>query len=261
MLYEKRVIAFVDILGFETIVNKCNEKTILEILSIPRSYFISQPIEKYKNIQISIFSDSIIISFVYSEKQAVYNLLLDLMNIVIQFVGKGVICRGYITKGDVIHNGNELFGPGFIEAYKKEKQMNFPRIGFSDEIYQIGLDYYNKNISQGLNENLIKSLCIKDEDGLYYIDYFSTPVSSVKNVILINRKDYLTDLLNIIISGLENNELQIIWKYIWMKHKFENMLDSFIKISDDLFEIAIKDITKKEIKNMINLIGKTKNGI
>jgi len=261
LLYEQRIIAFVDILGFENIVDKCSEKTINSILSTPRDYFKSQPVEKYKNIQISIFSDSIIISFIYTEEQAVYNLLLDFMNILIKFIEKEVICRGYISKGEVIHDENMLFGPGFIEAYKMEKKMNFPRIGFSDEIYQIGLKYHDKNISNGLNDNFLKSLFIKDEDGLYYVDYFSTPISSVRNVIQINRKEYLTKLLNIIVKGLADKDINVVWKYIWMKHKFEKVLDYFINISDDLFEIVIKDITKEDIQNIINLIGKAKNGI
>ena len=138
MVYDKRIIAFFDILGFESMIKKLDVIKIKSILSIPKIYFETQSKEKYENIQISIFSDSIIISFIYTEEQAVYNLFLDFMNIIIKFIESGVVCRGFITKGEAIHIENEIFCHGFIDAIKKEKIMNYPRVGFTEEIYQIG---------------------------------------------------------------------------------------------------------------------------
>ena len=121
-MYEERIIAFVDILGFKNIINKNSAEEIKNMLLIPKTYFLDQTTEKYTDIQISMFSDSIIISFLYTKEHAVYNLLLDLVNILIKFVYVGVICRGSIVKGLVYHNREFLFGPAFVEAYELEKK-------------------------------------------------------------------------------------------------------------------------------------------
>jgi len=254
MGYEERIIAFVDILGFKAIVNGNNAEKVKEILTIPKNYFYNQPIKKYRNIQISLFSDSIIISFLYTEEHAVYNLLLDLQNILIEFIYKGVVCRGFIKKGNVYHDQNFLFGPAFNEAYDFEKKMKYPKIGFDNDIYTIGCKYHDPKKTERQEDIFLRTLFIKDNDNTYYIDYLFTPISSVRNVKTVYRKEYLLKLLEITNNGLMNLDPLIREKYEWVKLKFYSVLDSLLNFSDEMYNEIIKDISKKEIQEIRNKI-------
>jgi len=253
-MYEERIISFVDILGFKEMVKNNSAEYINRILSIPKDYFDKQPEEKYKDIQISMFSDSIIISFVYTIEHAVYTLLLDLENILIEFILEGVICRGSIVKGEVFHNKDFLFGPAFINAYELEKNMKNPKIGFSKEIYDIGCKYHHPKNTNKQEEYSLKTLFMDDEDGYYYIDYFFTPVSSVRDVITVNKKEYLTKMTEIIIKGLSSGDSRIRDKYCWASSKFEIVLKYIPKFSDEIYELLFKDITKDEVEALLEKI-------
>jgi len=255
IIYEDRIVAFVDILGFRTMINERCAGNISNILSIPKKHFKNLPLDKYKNIEISTFSDSIIISFIYTEEHAVYNLLVDLENILIKFIYMDVICRGAIVKGKIIHNQKYLFGPAFVEAYELEKKMKYPKIGFFKEIYDIGCMYHHQKNTIEKEENFIKTLCIKDDDDNYFIDYFSTPIASVCNVITVNRKKYLLKLIEITNNGLKNMNPCVREKYIWLKDKLKDTLNNLLNFSDEMYELVFKDIKKDDIKYMIQNIS------
>lgn len=254
-MYKCSIITFVDILGFKKLVKEKSPKDIIRILSIPKEYFNSQPKDKYENIQISTFSDSIIISFKYTEEHAVYNLFLDLMNILIAFIQENIICRGAIVKGEIFHEQNFLFGQGFIDAYELEKKMKYPRIGFSKEILDIGCRYPDPKGTNRKEEVFIKTLCSKDDDDCYFIDYFSTPVSSVRSVTCVNRKDYFLKILGIINKGLSDFDPCVRDKYVWVKSKFKQILKNILIYPEgEAYEMIFKDIKKEEIKEILKQI-------
>jgi hypothetical protein len=87
-MYENRVIAFIDILGFKKMVENHPAEHIFDILNIPKNYFKNKNRE---NLNVSTFSDSIIMSFIMNQEHAVYEMLLDLQNILIEYIKKNVL--------------------------------------------------------------------------------------------------------------------------------------------------------------------------
>jgi hypothetical protein len=255
-MYDERVIAFIDILGFKEMVDTTHAtQSINEILIFPRDYFDTKKKENpeiYKDIQIITVSDSIIISFKYDCDHAIYTLMLDLLNIIIGWIKKDVLCRGAIVKGDMHHCGNLLYGPGFNKAVELEKKASYPRIILEKDIYNIGVKYHDKKGTEGSESAFINTLFMDDVD-FYYIDYFSTPVACVRNVDKVKPLEYLNQLKTIIIKGMNNKDNNIKNKYCWMLKKFKSVINRIESLADKsprAFDMVYKDITKNEFTEL-----------
>jgi hypothetical protein len=151
-VYEKRVIAFFDIMGFKELVyNNCNDDILIrEILNWPKKYFEDKQKKgnaEERNINFSFMSDSIIISFKEDELHGVFNLFNDVLSIIIGYINKSIICRGSIVVGEMIHEKDLLFGPDFCRAVELEKQASYPRILVDGTVLQIGEDYPHPNLA------------------------------------------------------------------------------------------------------------------
>ena len=139
MKIQKHFVAYVDILGFK--------KYVKENLPTPEKplELLQQFIDKAKmfnvsnNLNITAFSDNIVISMLAEEPipQLSYDLeywnFINYMNTVQSYMitGIGILpIRGGITFGDLYHNKSEvLFGEALVDAYNLENSHAFyPRI-------------------------------------------------------------------------------------------------------------------------------------
>jgi hypothetical protein len=175
--YEKRLIAFLDILGFGEIIKKSANNagivaTIHKLLhdaanhaNLPRDY-------KFKHLKIDInkyvtwnFSDTVTISCPFES--------FDYLNFIVGWVEifqhlmwerHNAFLRGCIVYGKLYDSKKLIFGPALIKAYELEKKKAiWPRVIIHKSV-----------LNQLSPEKIRKSLCEnfrQDDDGLFYVDY------------------------------------------------------------------------------------------
>ena len=160
--YELRIIAFIDILGFKEIVKQSGtDTTKIELLFSVLEYLkdwetsdrwdlkylqIEEDAQKkgVNNFDIrgktnsTSFSDSIVISVKISNNinAMVSTLVVNLSYIGAILMEKGILFRGGLTIGNIIHNDNgTVFGQGLIDAFLLEtRSAKYPRIILSDKL-------------------------------------------------------------------------------------------------------------------------------
>ena len=139
MRYEDRVVCFLDILGFadhirDTIRKDGSDhedhiKNIADAFEIVRYLLDIDKPEEREGKEVTQFSDSIVISFPIDEESGVFNALLEILWVQINLVLRGMLCRGAVTKGKLIHTEKMLYGPAFINAYRLESNAAlYPRV-------------------------------------------------------------------------------------------------------------------------------------
>jgi hypothetical protein len=146
--FEKRAVAFLDVLGFKSVVagtSECKEKIgeledLIHVLksAVPNLDGTVDPTVPRELIPKHIYiSDNIILSApLTSEKMLSYRGLSILVMRVIQLshilLSKGYLIRGGISIGDVWHTNSNIVGTAYQEAYQIETQTLVPRVELSD---------------------------------------------------------------------------------------------------------------------------------
>lgn len=137
--YLDKFVAFIDVLGFKSLVEQSTRgegETLAEVLALletfgshnERSLFqqhgpticpCSHVLEKHLDFRLTQISDCVILSAEVSPG-SVINLLGYCSRVVTGFLLKGVICRGYITRGPIFHTDTQVIGTGYQAAYAGE---------------------------------------------------------------------------------------------------------------------------------------------
>jgi len=242
--YENRVIAFVDILGFQSILN--NTQVIDEkgecVDNEEYIFLLYKTFERISDLmsvnelpdnaapsrQVTQFSDSIVISFKIEESAKELRYLLEeLLFLHIDLLRKGILMRGGISYGPLIHTNNVLFGPAMVQAYKVESlAANGPRI-----ILPKSLTSLNENLSENLKQQTqnLNELISLDEDDFFYLDYFDKCQNPELNL-FVDDSEYIEHLANmrkVIVGGLKNSQPNIYNKYGWMKTKWNRTIKKY----------------------------------
>ncbi len=178
--YEERYVAFIDILGFSSLVNRAEEDSKLlkrlasaleeqgmysELEAITEKLGSNEPKGFFKNMfRVSTFSDNI----VFSTKNNVIGLgLITLLStiICIRLIYQGLFTRGAIAKGKLIHTNTIILGAGLIRSHELEKNAAiYPRI-LLDEIIVHEMDFLMKHGG-------VPDLRRQDFDGLWHLHIF-----------------------------------------------------------------------------------------
>jgi hypothetical protein len=140
--FKDKFIGFVDILGFKKMVEAAETGTgmalselleTLENLDAPddRKNFEeygpsicpeSPYIQRDLDFRVTQISDCVIVSSEVSPA-GVINLVYHCWKAVIRLLKKGIMCRGYITRGSIYHTDAQILGSGYQNAYSKEKKV------------------------------------------------------------------------------------------------------------------------------------------
>ena len=195
--YEKRLIIFIDIIGFKNFIlsnyEVGNEKIVKEL-----THFFQQKVSEggewvQEGAQVfkpsfNFFSDSIVISYPLDFLENVIEQLEEefqlpdpnsmwdaekflLLNCAVTSATSmqlhalkyGLLTRGCVTIGDIYHKKNTWYGPGLIEAYTHESKIAiYPRVILSKGC----LDYFRNEV----NNDACNSW-MQDTDGYFYINY------------------------------------------------------------------------------------------
>ncbi|EMO4162004.1 hypothetical protein [Morganella morganii] len=283
MKYEQRIVVFIDILGFKSLLNDTidkngndNEEKIDAIISayeaIRNIWDLNESnaglnINSVRTKEVSIFSDCLVISFVIEQPGEVFNTLLEIKMLIMILVSKKILCRGAVSMGKFIHTNNYLFGPALVEAYTLEsKAAMYPRVILDYTVIEAGLKNKNENHDLAEEKEYVQSLLEQDSDGMFYIDYFFKAQAELNDPEY-DFPIYIENLADVIRKGLmgssHHSKADIRVKYSWMRERFNKMVDivnseEYIERLNALgehdlayFYKNLKKISPNKYKNMI----------
>lgn len=250
--YETRLIAFIDILGFSNLIDETKSKTGISEPSKPLNNLVSalqifhseaklepelqnpETEVDYKNSpekdrQVSIFSDSVIISYKINLLTECLEELLDkLITMQLRLFEYKLLLRGGITIGELIHKNEFCFGPGMIRAYEIEnKKAIYPRILIDQAIFE------QDNFE---DTNLLKMLIATSSDNFKYLNTFNffkeyhLRYESLQNYFPFQQISMSID------NNLDTKDKKVREKYLWLAKEFNGFLDGIKKkfgIPDD----------------------------
>jgi|TARA_R110001592_G_scaffold97519_1_gene279375 hypothetical protein len=251
MKYEERVVAFIDVLGFKSLLGetvnsdgKDNEEAIDRIISAYNFIREIWDLDKPNNSserktseskQVSIFSDCIVISFKAHDPSEVFWTLLEIKSLIMRLLWGGMLCRGAVSLGKFIHTPQYLFGPALVEAYLLEsKAALYPRVILDRPIIEAGAKHHAIHHTSSMEEEYLVSLLEQDSDGMYFIDYFYKAQEELDDPTY-DFPAYINNLKEIIGKGLMGSshpsraDLRV--KFSWMRERFNRMVETVHKSS------------------------------
>lgn len=212
--YEERIVMFVDILGFKSLIDSTLDRDIENQSNISRLVgCFNKALEDIfdvshrKYVQFSQFSDSFVVSHAVLDREDVdllfhaYVTVFIIAKLIIKsFLRQEILVRGGICQGKVFHReGYLLFGPAMNKAYLLEStRAKYPRIIVDNEII--------KNITAKLGSipsDTLKEIGVPmsvDDDGEVYLDYMN---------------EFPRRLLN----KFPRNSPSLVEKYEWLSRK------------------------------------------
>ena len=137
--YKERVIVFYDILGWRGITEKTGGDPE-RIGRLRREILLHSRIlhkMKAENSQVSTFSDNVAISAPVD--QNLPNLLQAVTVMQLGTQSRGLLIRGGVTIGQLVHDSECVFGPALNRAYDLERRVaKYPRIILDPELFRAG---------------------------------------------------------------------------------------------------------------------------
>ena len=234
--YERRIILFLDFLGFKEIVDrtaKDNRELQSLLKAIDKLYAIGRgDADLSKTRSITTFSDSVVLSYAVQEESAVYYLLSDISFAVIELAIEGYLVRGAVTLGKLIHTKRFLVGPAMVKAYELESQVaKVPRVLIDPKLLSIARKAHAGQHTPKHEAGYVRDFMTKDVDGKHYFDYISW-----KSVVAVVGMDddgyplYLKDIANILKRGLANTTPGVLSKYHWIHERYIKAIEQFAKL-------------------------------
>jgi hypothetical protein len=245
MKYENRIVAYIDILGFRALLDETvakdgtdDQKRIDEVI---RAYTSIREIwdldEKsaalsastYNSKKVTIFSDSIVVSFMAEEPSEVFFTLLEIKWLIMRLLNHKILCRGAVALGKLIHQDEYIFGPALVEAYTLESKVAlYPRVILDRNIIDTATAFNSLHHTSRQEREYVESLLEKDSDGMYYIDYFFKAQSELDDPEY-DFPAYIENLSSIIRKGLmgsvHHTKADLRIKYSWMRERYNQMVE------------------------------------
>ena len=140
--YERRVVAFGDILGWA---DKCRDegelRRLLEAVTgiqlhakgLSEAKRKGVATREYRDILFTFFSDSFAVSGPIEHCDGLFRILSWRTTNLLQ---EGFLVRGGVTVGKIYHSPEIIFGPALVEAVEIEKTACFPRFLCSDRLIE-----------------------------------------------------------------------------------------------------------------------------
>ena len=200
------IVAFIDLLGFSSMVSFDCEKPESERKYISKLYDVHTKTKKLSTtlpgMSLTQFSDSVVLSAPYSIDnfgsicQIISNFQYDLLC-------SGILCRGGVSYGKHFSTEDFLFSHGLIDAYNLESKLaQNPRVVISRSLLELVF---------GNTENVSHHLILEENDGLFFLDYLHGETTEECQRVL---EDVLPEKLS------ENPSIRA--KQIWMIDYFNS---------------------------------------
>lgn len=233
--YERRIVAFIDIMGFKNHINKTERdpkyaKKLLEVM---------QGIVEIKNDndkgilglkkygkEVSIFSDCIVISYPLSFEGGLFHILIDIVHIQIELLFSDVILRGGISIGDIYHKDQIVFGPAMVEAYYLESKIaKYPRIVLKNKTIIDGIleTLPDRHTIEMESEYISSLLKVDKKDNICYLDILSQSDEFDEIEVYF---EFLDKLKSIIETELKTNiDGRVVEKYKWLRKYYNKTVE------------------------------------
>jgi hypothetical protein len=234
--YKDKIVAFLDILGFESLILSLSEqpelhkrinRALKEIEATRDSSLLENTAQS--SLEVNQFSDSIAIS---SEptKEGFFSVIWACGWLHANLLYSGILTRGGVSIGPTVHESDLIYGEGMIKAYRIESSAAvYPRIVIDNEIF--------KYLKVGDNRLY---LC-QDMDGLWFIDPFEFEASCPGASELAAdgydpRGIYFEELGKHIDVGLTTAvRVDHKAKWQWLKNRYESAFQFHLKGGKTLF--------------------------
>ena len=251
--YNEHFVAFLDILGFKSLLNntRCDDiYSIFEVLHKKTNSRRNQngvEIEAYRHIKHTILSDSVIV-YIRSDIDDAFAALIDICNKLQYSLAnreKPILLRGGIAVGELFYENDIIYGNGLSSAYLLENNLaKYPRIIFTGETLKKGLE--NTKYMFVDMEGISKPY-LEDEDALYFTDYLSPDFWDNNKLI-----DYYDKLINLCEYQLNQAiEDSLRMKYIWLKKKIEKAIEVHSGVAN-YYKKKEEEKREKEIREYNN---------
>jgi hypothetical protein len=232
MKYDDRVICFLDFLGFRSQIKRTdNSEQSIATAEIQR---IADGIEQLRSVmdadfpderpdvEVTQFSDSVVLSFGTTNPGGVFSALLSVLHAQMALVQRGILCRGAVTHGKLVHTKSLLFGPAMNRAYDLEtKAAVYPRVILDDEILVIGRRAPAPQNNSDYERGYFMDLLSCDSDGFFYVDYISKGQDELDDPES-EYPEYLRSLSNLAASGVQFADRSVAMKYRWLANKLNS---------------------------------------
>lgn len=231
-------LAYFDVLGYKAFFNEeesDHQKFLKDILGTLD--YVKSQVNEFSSfssrIGLRVYSDNFLL-YIKAEGQQDklyedFNALVALTSVVALIQVKileqyCILLRGGITKGEFYVDENIIFGKGLIQAVEIEsKRAIYPRVAIDVDSFCL------KNY-----DSLWKSLIKKDDDGIYFVGYFSinhylavglgNPIEIIqtlrKQIIFLTNKYCKYGSLSR--EDKINQRSKLIEKYLWVLNKFND---------------------------------------
>ncbi len=169
MEYEDRCVAFIDILGFKNLIAKSQSNfdqmaPVYDALAILREHTTKPGEQNGSSFIATTFSDNVVIS-VDANSKDISELFECITTISEKLMEVGILLRGAIVIGKIIHDDKAVFGPALVEAYNLEATKAVqPRVILSPKVIDTLAD-----------QSIITEWIVRDlNDGLCFLHTLKT---------------------------------------------------------------------------------------
>ena len=133
--YRRKYVAFLDVLGFSALVRAGDSDPAIRqlihgIVAILRETLARNP---RTGFQFTQFSDCIVIS-ANCNLLGLYAVFSGCRMLATNLLSHGILLRGGIAMGNMIHTDSELFGMGLVAAHGFDQSGGVPRIALDQEL-------------------------------------------------------------------------------------------------------------------------------
>jgi hypothetical protein len=250
--YERRLIAFIDILGFKDIVkqsetNSSKIELIYSVLEYLKDWEGSKKWDlKFLEIEedaqkkgvrkfdlrgktnTTSFSDSIVVSVKVDKdvNEMASTLIVNLAYLGTVLLEKGILLRGGLTIGNIIHIDNgTVFGQGLIDAFMLEtRSAKYPRIVLSDKL----LNELNYPLHTKKNRYPYHQYLARFDDGcvgFHQLIYYQV-IQSWTEMTPELLTGSLRSVRKVIVSGLDSSfeKPEVFEKFKWLKDQYNRLI-------------------------------------
>ena len=167
------IVAFVDILGFQAMLEKRPAHEILRVLQLLQWTVERDPNETETSTHVRVISDRVIRVTRLDEPGAIFSEVNTLRFSQMELASQGIFLRGGITFGEVYWDDTVVFGPGIVDASQLEHNFALvPRIVIGPPVLQAirkGLIHKDRDLSHELA--YLRTMISLADDGVWFIDY------------------------------------------------------------------------------------------
>lgn len=159
--YDDRVVLFLDILGFRSLISRERQDIVAEALTATTTQYS-------ENLQTSAFSDNVAVSMKITDGCELLQIIKFSSYLAWLLLHKGVLSRGGIAVGKLHHNNGIIYGPALNKAYELESQVAvYPRIILEHDAISRFLQIHGDHKS--VCENSIRQQLRKDFDDWHHV--------------------------------------------------------------------------------------------